>query len=288
MRLLCHLRDESDILEGWIRHYQRLGVSSLHLIVHGGPTQNARLFGLLGSAPITIEERVDGPHDEREKIARLQRVAERYPGEWLVLVDGDELLEVPYEDLPTTAARLDRVGANALQAPFLQRVRADGLLDTPEVLDDPLAELPLAVPGLIAALGSGACETKFPLLRVDPGLAIRGGNHEPPFGRGTLLSSARGVTHHVKWRRPLLARMAERIATGHTHRHESECYLDWLRAHAGTLPLHGAFRCTREELFQRGLLRRASFWDRARLWDRARRRRRELGAAGAPGTRVDR
>ncbi len=279
MRLLSHLRDESDILEGWIRHYQRLGVRSFHLIAHGGPTHNARLFGLVGSAPIVIEERVEGPYDEHEKIRRLQRVAERYPGEWLVVVDGDELLEVPYDDLPTTAARLGAVGANALAAPFLQRVRADGRLETPAVLDDPLAELPLAVPGLIAALGSGAIETKFPLLRVGPGLAIQGGNHEPPLGRHTLLSSACGVTHHVKWRRPLLDRLEERIATDHVCRHESQCYLDWLRAHEGTLPLGGAFRCTRKELFARGLLRRTSFCDRGRLWGRARRRRRELGAA---------
>jgi len=281
MRLLCHLRDESDILEGWMRHYQRLGVRSFHLIVHGGATCNARLFGLLGSAPIVIEGQVEGPHDEGEKTRRLQRVAERYPGEWLIVVDGDELLEVPYADLPRTAARLEAVGANALEAPFLQRVCADGRLETPEVLADPLAELPLAVPELIAMLGSRACETKFPLLRVGPGLAIRSGNHEPPFGRGTLLSSARGVTHHVKWRRSLVGRMEERIATGHAYLQESKCYLDGLRAHGGALPLRGAFRCTRQALFARGLLRRASFWDGWRLWSRARRRRSASAAHGA-------
>jgi hypothetical protein len=275
VRLFCQLCDESDLLEAWLRHYVRLGVTCFHLVVHGGRTRNARLHALVGTYPIVIEQEVDGAFSDALLRPRLQALMERHLGEWVVLVDADELVEVPAPDLPHMARQLERHGAQALRAPFLQRVRRDGTLASPERIDDPWSEFPLGVPGLLRQMGSTASEGKYPLLRVLPGLALMGGNHHAPYGRATLFARALGVTHHFKWRRGLEARITHRARDDGTWGHESAVYLGWLEAHAGRLPLEGAFEVTTKALRRRGLLRPVRWTDRLRLWRRARRLARE-------------
>jgi hypothetical protein len=277
MRLFCQIADESDIVDGWVRHYRSLGVSSFHLIVHGGRARNARLHVLATREPIVVEAEHARPFLETEKREDLQALVARHVGEWVVVVDADEFLEVPYGDLATTAARLDAVGADVLLAPLLQRVRADGTLDSPPRIEDPFAEFPLAVPDLIARLGSRACESKFPFLRVGTHTRLRGGNHTSPHGRASRSSHAQGVTHHMKWRQPLRERLRASLVGRNPWRHEPEAYERWLAEHGGRLPIDGAFAPTRHELFRRDLLRTARWGDRLRIavrsWWRSARRR---------------
>ena len=262
MDLLCHINDDSDLLQAWLDYYVALGVTRFHFIVHGPASDNKELYRLRAHYPIAVADAYDGAFLDLEKRARVQAALERMRGRWVLLVDSDELVELPYENLAATVDVLERLGATALEAPMLQRLREDGGLDTPMVITDPSEEMPLCSPDLYAALGVDACIDKFPLFFNSDTVKVNGGNHLPPDGRRTVLSGLRGVTHHFKWRAPVLRRPRERADSAHSYRHESASYLAYLQAHDGRLPVAGAFRYTRSGMFSLGLLRRA----RGRAW----------------------
>jgi len=96
---------------------------------------------------------------------------------------------------------------------------------------------------------------------------VNPGYHVRPDGQRTRLSGLRGVTHHFKWRTPVLQRLLERADSAHAFRHESAGYLAYLGAHDYRLPVGGAFPYSRQRLFRRGLLRGAlgREWVRLRL-----------------------
>jgi glycosyl transferase family 2 len=265
--LLCHINDDSDLLQAWLDHYLALGVTRFHLVVHGPASDNKELYRLQPHYPIEIVDTYDGAFHDREKKARMQAALERLRGRWMVLVDSDELVELPHESLTATVDVLQRLGATALAAPMLQRLREDGGLDTPVVIADPFDEMPLCSPDLYATLGVDACIDKYPLFFNSDTVAVNGGNHLPPDGPRTVLSGLRGVTHHFKWRAPVLRRLRERADSTHTYRHESASYLAYLQAHDHRLPVAGAFRYSRSGMFTLGLLRgpRGRAWLRLRL-----------------------
>jgi len=97
-------------------------------------------------------------------------------------------------------------------------------------------------------------------------VVVNPGYHVRPDGRRTRLSGLRGVTHHFKWRAPVLQRLRERADSGHAFRHESAGYLAYLGVHGYRLPVTGAFRHSRKRLFRRGLLRSARGRDWMRLF----------------------
>jgi len=167
--------------------------------------------------------------------------------------------------LPTTISMLERLNATALSAPMVQRLREDGSLETPEVIADPFGAMPLCTPTLYATMGVKACITKYPVFFNTDTVVVNPGYHVRPDDQRTRLSGLRGVTHHFKWRAPVLQRLRERADSGHAFRHESAGYLAYLGAHDYRLPTTGAFRYSRQRLFRRGLLRGARGWDWARL-----------------------
>src|SRR5688500_3682895 len=52
----------------------------------------------------------------------------RFRGEWMVIADADEFLEVPYRSLAKTIRALLCLGLDELPATLLQRAAADGRL----------------------------------------------------------------------------------------------------------------------------------------------------------------
>ena len=54
VRLISHVNRDDDLIEAWLQHYLALGVTSFHLIAHGGVEENQALFGLLERYPIEI------------------------------------------------------------------------------------------------------------------------------------------------------------------------------------------------------------------------------------------
>ena len=270
LKLISHVNADSDIIEAWVKHYLRIGVDEFRLIVHGPPEENQRLLQIKDLYPIVIEDTYLGPFDSDQKKQRLDSLLSRNPNQWIVLVDSDEFVEFPYEDVPTTITWLESVRANVMHAPMLQRLKADGTLASPETIDEPFAFFPLCSTDLYENMGSNACIRKCPLFYcASETRLLEEGNHSPPQGAEVRTSAALGVTHHFKFRRTVSERLHRRINSDYTFRHESIEFQDYLGRHAHRLPLEGAFTYSRQELFRRGLLRRVSIRNRIKSVSRA-------------------
>jgi hypothetical protein len=261
MELISQINNEEDLLQAWLEYYVRLGVTAFHLIVHGSPLENTKLFELRNSYPILIRDTYGGYFSSEEKQKHINGILSTMQGKWLLLVDSDEFVEFPYRSISTTIRVLEFLGANALYAPMVQRVAENGSLDTPQVIPDPFREFPLCSLDLYRKMGVEACTSKYPLFRCgDSTFVTEGGNHHPPNGSSTVLSPLRGVTHHFKWRAPVLKRLGARINSPHTWRHESLVYQGYLEKNGYQLPVDDAFLYSRQELFHRGLLRKAGLF----------------------------
>jgi glycosyltransferase involved in cell wall biosynthesis len=265
LKLLSHVNADSDLIEAWLKYYLRLGVDRFHLVVHGTPEENDRLLRIKDSYPVTIEDTYGGPFDCDEKKSHLDAVLARYTGQWIVLVDSDEFVEFPYEDIPATIQKLDLAHANVMAAPMLQRLTADGSLDTPPVIDDPFQVFPLCSVELYRRMGVKADVFKFPLFFCRSGTELaQEGNHFPPLGSEPCGTALLGVTHHFKFRRTVSQRLDKRINSAHLWRHESVQFREYLHSHSNRLPLEGAFEYSREELFRRRLLKQLPFSESGR------------------------
>ena len=270
LTLLAHVHDDGDILRAWLDHYLALGVSAFHLVVRGSTQDNRELLELRSSYPIVIRDAYEDRFREREKTRRLNTLLAELRGQWVLVVDTDEFLELPCASLAETIAGLERFRATCLAAPLLQRLRIDGSLASPAQLTDPFREFPLCSVDLYRAMGSTAALAKYPLLRCEETTVLRGGNHIVPNGPTSATAPFRGVSHHFKWRRWAPRRMHELIDTRHPFWEESAAYVTYLERTGFRLPLDDAFPYSREELFRRGLLRKMSWHSpmtyRLRAW----------------------
>ena len=257
LRLVSHVNRDSDLIEAWLKYYLELGVERFHLVVHGGPAENDRLLAIRDSYPIEIEDSYCGSFHIEEKRKRLDAVLARHTGQWIVLVDSDEFVELPYKDFKETVCKLESAHANLMAAPLLQRLTEDGSLETPPVIENPFEKFPLCSQDLYRRMGVKGDIFKFPLFYCANGTRLaEGGNHHPPLGPGPRASSVLGVTHHFKFRRVVSDRLQNRIESDHPWRHESVQFRNYLESHANHLPLEGTFRYSREELVRRRLLRK--------------------------------
>ena len=256
LKLISHVNRDGDLIEAWLKYYLRLGVERFHLVVHGTSDENDRLLALEDSYPITIEDHYQGPFHLEHKKNRLDAVLARHTDQWIVLVDSDEFVEFPCLDIPATIRELDGRGANLMAAPMLQRLTADGSLETPPIIDDPFQTFPLCSVDLYRRMGVKAEITKFPLFFCVNGTRLaEGGNHRPALGFEPRATALLGVTHHFKFRRIVSERLDQRIHSVHPCRNESVQFQEYLESHSNRLPLEGAFVYSREELFRRRLLK---------------------------------
>ena len=256
LRLISHINADSDLIEAWLKYYIALGIEHFHFVLHGDADDNLRLLSIKDSYPITIEDEYQGPFLGDYKKSRLDAVLARYTGQWIVLVDSDEFVEFPYRDIPETVRMLSQAGANLMAAPMLQRLTADGSLETPSVIDDPFQMFPLCSVDLYRRMGVKGDIFKYPLFFCAAGIHLaEEGNHHPPLGCEPRASGILGVTHHFKFRRAVSQRLHKRINSAYLFRQESVGFQGYLESHSNLLPLDGSFIYSREELFRRRLLR---------------------------------
>lgn len=255
MKVVCHTRGEGDIIDAFVRHYLALGADHLHFIVHGSDRENARTLALPQRYPCTIEHRYDGAFRSHTKQQLLNELCGRFAGQWLLVVDADEFVELPY-DLRTCIRLMERHGALALRAPLLQRITHDGSLPVDEVVADPMLRFPFCSRDLYEHMGVEATLDKYPLFLASRTTRVRdGGNHVPPAGIRTLSAGIQGVSHHFKWRGAVMGRLeARREGVDFDCRHESEGFEAYLRRSGGWLPLRDAFPYSRRVLFEKGLM----------------------------------
>jgi hypothetical protein len=163
LKLISHVNADSDLIEAWLKYYLCLGVDRLHLVVHGTPDENDRLLAIRNSFPVTIEDTYGRPFHVDLKKNRLNTVLAHYFGQWIVLVDSDEFVEFPYEDIPETVSQLNCARANLMTAPGLHRLTADGSLEIPAVINDPLQMFPFCSVDLQGKTSVKGDIFKFPL-----------------------------------------------------------------------------------------------------------------------------
>jgi Glycosyl transferase family 2 len=255
--LLCHRNGDDDIARAWLEYYTAIGVSSFHIVLHGDDSANRRFLELRSEFPIIVHSAYDGPFDEREKIRRLNAILPAVVGKWILVVDSDEFVEFPCTSLAETIRELERCRSLCLAAPLLQRIRADGSLESADEVADAFVEFPLCsvlLNQLMGALPGSVWTSKYPLFYCDSATELQFGNHIPASGEQLTDLDLRGVSHHFKWRRSVFDRLrlgAVRLPYG---RPEAVQYMSYLRAHRSRVPLDDAFRYSRAELIRRRLL----------------------------------
>jgi len=280
-RLFCHIdQEDADILPHFMRHYVSLDVGSFHFVVHGSDGLAERVRDCQRGAAVVVESFHDGAFEETEKCALLTEAVRRYRGEWVLVADADEFLELPFRDLSATVRALNACGQTALPASLLDRIAGDGEL-SPVAVDDRIEDVfPYGSELLAGRMGAKhpPRRTKFPLFLVGEATNVKPGHHTPPNDVSPFHVDCRAVVHHFKWRAASRTHLDRRTnAGGNTE--ERAAYRDWLERHDSRLPTEGAFRATRQALFDRGLLRRPDRRALARLVT-LRRRARVLESGG--------
>ena len=260
-RLISHVNRDDDLIEAWLQHYLALGVSSFHLIAHGGREQNQRLFEIAARYPVQILDTYTSAFDPYEKRDRLAWGLATLCSGWIVLVDSDEFLELPYRSLAATIKVMRWLRADSLRAPMLQRFAWDGI--GVDGGSRPFDAYPWCSVDLYAKLGQPqAVIDKYPIFELQRRTWLKsGGNHYPPNGYGSRLAPMLGVTHHFKWRPAVQNRLSERAGSTHPYRGESQQYIKFLGESGWRLPTEGTFRYSRRALFGRGLLTRPTLSD---------------------------
>ena len=248
---------DRDILPAFLDHYLALGVRRFHLVLHGSEDGRRALREAIGRQPVEVEEEDGGPFDDRQAYARLTRLARGHDGEWAIVADADEFLELPYGGLARTIRALSLAGATSLPAVLVQRVAAGGTRPALEAGADPHRTYPLASVSLTARLlpGSPPWLEKAPLFLVHDGTELALGHHLPPDGLARSPLPLRAVVHHFKWRAGLVESQRRRCREPLTNAHEVLALSGALEETGGLLPIEGAFECSRHALFERGLLR---------------------------------
>jgi hypothetical protein len=255
--LLCHWNGDGDIARAWLEHYTALGVTEFHIILHGPEEENAEFLEASRDFPVVIQDNYTGPYDNHVQAQRLNDLLASFVGRWVLVVDSDEFVELPLTDVDLLTSRLEFFGQTFLYAPFVQRFREDGSLDTPPVIRDPFVEMPLCDPKLAARVGYSRTRSKYPLILVAPGTRIANGNHRPP-NPTEEIHFFQGATHHFKWKRGLKARLRMMFDTRVLSVDPYHAAVAHLQAEGWRLPTEHGFPYSRQAMFDRGILREPS------------------------------
>lgn len=260
------MRGDGDLARAWVEYYTRMGVRAFHLVVHGPIEETAALLELRREFPISVRDTYGGEFLAPEVRRRKNEMVAALRDRWVLVVDIDEFVELPHDDVGATIRALEAHGQTALYAPMLQRLRADGGLESPAAIVDPSSTFPLCSIDLYTRLGEQAELSKHPLIYSQAGTEYRdGGHHYAPSGAVVDAELFRGVTHHYKWRGSAMASLIDRAAGADHFQYVYAAWLGYIRQH-GRLPAEGAFRYGRRELFARRMLRRPSLPQRG--WTR--------------------
>ena len=255
--LLCHWNGDGDIARAWLEYYTVLGVTEFHIILHGPEEESAEFLEAARDFPVVIRDRYTGTFDEREKVRRLNDLVSSFVGQWVLVVDSDEFVELPLVDVGMLTARLEFFGQTFLYAPFVQRFRADGSLDTPPVMPDPFAEMPLCDPKLAVKVGYSRTRSKYPLILVGDDTRIANGNHRRP-NPTEEIHFFLGATHHFKWKKGLKERLRMMFDSRVLSVDPYHAAVAHLQGTGWMLPTDDGFVYTRQAMFDRGLLREPS------------------------------
>lgn len=245
---------DRDLLPSFLAHYRQLGVGGFLLALHGLWPERV-LDWLTAEDDVAIWDLLSGRYEDIFRRSVLNQMAEGFRGQWVILADADEFLELPCSSLGRTVRTLEVLGLDCLPAFLLQRLSRDGGLPAIDPGQSWQEQFPLCDFGLCEAMGveRPVWKSKYPLARVGAAFHIDRGNHWPPNPMSLAHAPIRGVVHHLKWRAALLeAFELERGPSSNTD--EMTSFKRWLDEHDGKLPMVNARPVDRRMLVRQGLL----------------------------------
>ncbi len=250
-------QDDTDILHFFLAHYRGLGVTEFHIFIHGDWT--APEIAPLRAKDVTIAGIVQGPFDEVRKSAILEAYAKGFTGEWVLFVDADEFLELPYPSLTLTIDGLASMRVGELPARLMQRAHPRGILASLEGFGSIDEAFPQYDYRLAERMNVRfpIWKNKYPLIQIGPAFRLARGFHMPAGGRPVAQVPIRAVLHHFKWRDRLLRAVERRRGEG-SNQTEQDAYRAWLEAHEFRLPTEGLKKYSRAALFEDGYLMQAT------------------------------
>jgi hypothetical protein len=227
-----------DILPHMLEHYRGLGIESFFVNVHlsseADPVYErireiTRQFGC-GIAAVQVGDW----QSLQQGMYALQR--ERYPDDWFVLADQDELQFYPgaiAEIVEDCAAR----GWDYIRGCFVDRVAADGSFPEPGSGVPIRERYPLG--GFVSNPVLGADPRK--VVAVKGNLPVGKGQHHAGLGRACPSREYFIPVHHFKWTGGIDKRLAARLALfqkqGVPHWDESARFVDYYARSGGRLNL---------------------------------------------------
>jgi hypothetical protein len=222
-----------------LAHYRELGVTSFFVNVHLSHPEDIILeevkqvtteFGC-DIASVTVG---DWQRDQRGIYARSRQ---RFPNDWFILADQDELQVYPH-DLIDIIKECDQKGYDYIKGLFVDRISADGGFPEVEQGRQIWSQFPLG--GLIT----------FPILHGDPRkvVAAKGfvplsrGQHTASGGRGCPIEMYFIQVHHFKWVKNLADRLVHRIdllkRSNASHWTESQRFVTYFKEHHGRIDIN--------------------------------------------------
>ena len=250
--MICHA--DEDIVPHMIAYYRKIGIVRFRFGLHG-TFSNEFLDYIRSQKDIIAIELSAQLFSEKFKRDVLSELASPLCGQWVVVCDADEFLELPGSSIFEVVGWMESVGMNALPAFFVQRLSSGGSLVELQKEDTPEALYPLYDFNLCERLGSRPppWKTKFPLARVTHNFSPLMGQHWPPNGTSHVHLPIRATLSHFKWRASLRESLSSPRSLD-AGKSESDAYLRYLSSSNWQLPTQHAREYSRREMIERGLL----------------------------------
>jgi hypothetical protein len=226
------------VLPHMLAHYRDLGVTSFFVNIHSYATpdpvleevkQITREFGC-DIASLTVGDW------QREQAGIYARSRRRYPNDWYILADQDELQVYP-RDLLSIINECDSKGYDYISGAFVDRISADGTFPDVEYGRPLWSQFPLG--GFIS----------YPMLGADPRkvVAAKGyvdltaGQHIALNGQACPIEEYYVQVHHFKYVKNLVDRLAARAQLLRQQNLpqwvESQRFVSYYNAHGGRIDI---------------------------------------------------
>jgi hypothetical protein len=254
-----------EVLPHMLAHYRELGLSSFLVNIHLSDPKDPILevaeqvtvkFGC-GIASVTVGEW------QREQVGIYERSRQRYPNDWYILADQDELQVYPH-DLLDIIKECDSKGYDYIRGCFVDRIDASGMFPDVECNRAIWQQFPLG--GFISLPMLGADPRK--VVAAKGYVTLNAGQHVASNGHGCPIEEYFIQVHHFKWVKNLVDRLAQRAEmlkrSNFSHWIESQRFVSYYEKHCGRIDINDPrFRiaeCDRDYKHWDELTRMATFF----------------------------
>ena len=207
MKLLTTVYGNCDLTPSFIKHYEALGVTSIHCIINKNrhPYTVDQLQKYSKNTIFSIDKVIDEEYDTQTFIEHLEQLKNELvdPHEWYMKVDLDEFVEF-LTPLDVLLKNANAAGNDVIKGKWLDRIAEDGSLAIINPNKSIEEQFPLG--GSISTALCQAVTHKSVVIKGNK-LKLFAGCH---FLDKEKPHSTLATIHHYKWTSTLLPRMRQR------------------------------------------------------------------------------